>query len=202
VSSSPVTKHGAHARPLSLGGGPPGDATSSPSEFNHVAVGVGHVGEPLAVRVLASPDQPSPSPLNRLDSPAEILLVDEPKAEVPDSTALARPILGRGALPERNRVRSPWRPEENHPLALPKDLLHPEDALIEPEGLVEVPNGEVEVGEAFRPDRHSPFSSESKPRLRGRRWPDAPLSPWTLESTRPRARRRVLSASLVSRNSP
>jgi MerR HTH family regulatory protein len=29
--------------------------------------------------------------------------------------------------------------------------------LIEPEGLVEVPDSEVEVGEAFRPDRHNPI---------------------------------------------
>jgi hypothetical protein len=33
----------------------------------------------------------------------------------------------------------------------------PKDALIEPEGLIEVPNSEVDVGEAFRPDRHNPI---------------------------------------------
>jgi len=75
---------GAHARPLSFLGGCPPRRTAArlPSEFNHVAVGVGHVGERLAIRVLASPDQPPPSPLNLLDRPVEILLVDESEAKV------------------------------------------------------------------------------------------------------------------------
>lgn len=70
----------------------PGACCYFPSKFNHVAVGVGHVGERLAISVLASPDQPPPSPLNLLDRPVEVFLVGEPEAEVPDSTAIAGPV--------------------------------------------------------------------------------------------------------------
>jgi hypothetical protein len=70
----------------------PGACCYFPLEFNHVAVGVSHVGERLAISVLASPDQTPSSPLNLLDRPVEVLLVGEPEAEVPDSTAIAGPV--------------------------------------------------------------------------------------------------------------
>ena len=56
----------------------PGACCNFSSEFNHVAGGVGHAGEWLGISVLASPDEPPPSPLNLLERP---VAADEPERD-------------------------------------------------------------------------------------------------------------------------